>query len=158
MSRFLLSALTAGLLASMAAPIGAWGQTPGLAQAQAASTAALNVQSLHDSLHLTLPQEDAWRAYRRASAPDPEAQARHRAAMTMMPSLTTPRRVDLIAAEMQANLDAAKRGGEAVKAFYAILTPEQQRTFDHQTLQAGGPPADKLRQPPSGQGLPKPGQ
>jgi len=157
MSRIPLSAFTLGLLAVAAAPIAAGAQSPGAAQAQSASAAQINVQTLHDSLHLTVAQEDAWRAYRRASAPDAEAASRHRSAMMMMPSLTTPRRIDLIAAEMQADLDAARHKGEAVKAFYAALTPDQQRTFDRQTLQAGGRTADKLRQP-TGQGLQKPMQ
>jgi len=157
MSRTHLGALTIGLLALAAAPLGARAQSPAVSQAQSAATVRLDAQTLHDSLHLTLTQEDAWRAYRRASAPDAEAASRHRSAMTMMPSLTTPRRIDLIAAEMQADLDSAKRKGEAVKAFYAALTPGQQRTFDRQTLQTGGRFTDKLRQPTS-QTLPKPAQ
>jgi protein CpxP len=157
MSRTFLSALSVGLLASAGAPVVAFAQAPGASQAQSASAAQVNAQGLHESLHLTVTQEDAWRAYRRASAPDPEAASRHRSAMMMMPSLTTPRRIDLIAAEMQADLDAAKHKGDAVKAFYAVLTPDQQRTFDRQTLQTNGRPTDKLRQP-SSQTLPKPTQ
>jgi hypothetical protein len=154
MSRSFIGALTVGLLAFGLSPVAAGAQAP--PQGQSSAAARFDAQSLHDSLHLTVAQEDAWRTYRRASAPDPGAASRHQAAMMMFPSLTTPRRVDLIAAEMQADLDAAKRAGEAVKAFYATLTPDQQRTFDRQTLQPSGTPADQLRQPAAGQALPTP--
>ena len=63
----------------------------------------------------------------------PKAEARHRQAGLLLPTLTTPRRVDLIDAEMEDDLAVMQRQGEAVKAFYALLTPSQQRTFDHQT-------------------------
>jgi hypothetical protein len=94
--------------------------------------------SLHDALHLTAVQEAAWQRYRRAVAPDPAAQARDRAARQMMANLPTPRRIDLINAEMEANIQTMRHQGEAVKAFYATLTPDQQRVFDSQTLPRSG--------------------
>jgi periplasmic protein CpxP/Spy len=54
----------------------------------------------------------------------------------MMAKLPTPRRVDLINAEMDQDVAAMRRQGEAVKAFYAQLTPQQQSTFDRVTAQA----------------------
>lgn len=94
--------------------------------------------SLHDALHLTAVQEAAWRRYRLAVAPDPAAQARDRAARQMMANLPTPRRIDLINAEMEANIQTMRHQGEAVKVFYATLTPDQQRVFDNQTLPRSG--------------------
>jgi hypothetical protein len=52
---------------------------------------------------------------------------------------------------MQDDLAVLQRQGQAVKAFYALLTPAQQRTFDRQTkpnAQQGGTGGD-LRQPPT---------
>lgn len=97
-----------------------------------------NLMALHDALHLSAEQEPAWRAYLRATTPDPQAEARRQAAASMLPKLPTPRRIDLITAAMQQDLDAFRRAGDAVKAFYNVLTPEQRATFDRQTLQLGG--------------------
>jgi hypothetical protein len=127
--------------------------------------------NLHDSLHLTAAQEDGWRAYKAALQPDPYAESRHRQAAQMIPTLTTPRRVDLMNAEMSADMAYARRQGEAVKAFYASLTPDQQRAFDHETAQGGrsggqgprsrgGSPTGDSGQPPlpqpSANALPRP--
>jgi hypothetical protein len=129
--------------------------------AGAASAQAPDLSALHDALHLTAPQEDAWRAYTSAIAPDPEAAARHRAAAMMIPTLPTPRRVDLIDAEMAEDQAVVRRQGEAVKAFYATLTPEQQRAFDRQTAPGqagqGAGAGGSLRQPQNG-ALPPPGR
>jgi len=89
--------------------------------------------TLHDALHLTPVQEAAWRRYQLAIAPDPTAAARRKAAQAMIANLATPRRIDLIDAEMDADVAAMHQQGEAVKAFYATLTPTQQRVFDTQT-------------------------
>ena len=116
-----------------------------------------NLSALHDALHLSGSQEGAWRAYTKAVSPDPTADSRRRAAAMLAPTLTTPRRVDLINAEMEEEMNTVRSQGDAVKAFYASLTPEQQRAFDHQTAQApSGPPTQPnsgkpaLRQPPAG--------
>jgi hypothetical protein len=52
----------------------------------------------------------------------------------LFPTLTAPRRIDLVEAEMQQDLADLHRQAQALKAFYAILTPPQQRTFDTKTL------------------------
>jgi protein CpxP len=96
------------------------------------------LSQLHDALRLNPAQEPAWRAYAAALAPDPSMEARRRSAADMMPKLTTPRRIDLINAEMSEDMAAMRRQGEAVKAFYAQLSPQQQSTFDRITAQAPG--------------------
>jgi hypothetical protein len=109
-----------------------------LAPAGAALAQAQNAGELHAALHLTLEQETAWRAYQQALEPDRVSQARHSSAQMMMAALPTPRRIDLIDANMQADVEQMHRQGEATKAFYASLTPEQQRVFDRETLPAPG--------------------
>lgn len=114
--------------------------TLALATGAAAQQRPADTGALHDALSLSSAQEDAWRTYQTAIAPDPQAQQRHRAADMLMPQLTTPRRVALIEATAQADAADLHRQGEAVKAFYAALTPDQQRTFDRLTadlVQAG---------------------
>jgi hypothetical protein len=109
-----------------------------LAGSAHAQTAQLS--AVHDALHLTAAQEAGWRAYVAAISPDPSADARHRETARMMPTLPTPRRVDLINAEVDEDAALVHRQGAAVKAFYASLTPAQQHAFDRQTAQtqAGG--------------------
>ena len=110
-----------------------------LAPASAAWAQAGDAAELHAALHLTLPQEAAWRDYQQALEPDPISQARHQSAQMMMTGLPTPRRIDLIEANMQADVEVMHRQGEATKAFYGALTPEQQKVFDRETLpQPGG--------------------
>jgi len=109
-----------------------------LVPAGTALAQARDAGELHAALHLTQPQEAAWRDYQMALEPDPVQQARHNSAQMMMSSLPTPRRIDLLDANMRADLEVMHRQGEATKAFYATLTPEQQKTFDRETL----PPPD----------------
>jgi len=98
---------------------------------------------LHDALKITTDQEAAWRDFVAANAPDGQAQARQRSAQQMLPGLTSPQRVDLSLASMEADLDSFRTRGRALKAFYAVLTPAQQQVFDRETLRSqqadGGP-------------------
>ncbi len=141
MSRLILCGVAA--LAAVTIALPAQAQTPDLS-------------SLHDALHLTAAQEDGWRGYRAAITPDTSTEARRRSAAMMMTTLTTPRRLDLINAEMEEDFSAMRRQGEAVIAFYATLTPDQQRTFDRQTLQNGESGGQPLRQPSQTQRLAPP--
>ncbi len=104
------------------------------ASAANAQSQGPDLRGLHDALHLSAAQEEAWNRFQAASRPDPQDEARDRAAAQMMPSLHAPQRVDLSVAEMQADLASLERRGAALKAFYATLSPEQQATFDRQTI------------------------
>jgi hypothetical protein len=140
-------------LASVAALIAALIAALNVAGASYAQSGGYPSQltGLHDALHLTNAQEGGWRAYVAAISPDPASEARRSEMARMIPSLPTPRRVDLINAEVDADAAMVHRQGAAVKAFYASLTPDQQRTFDRQTAtQAGGAQAGGQR----GQGGP----
>jgi len=117
------------------------------AQAQRAA-ASPAIGNLHDALHLTAAQEDGWRSYKAAIQPDPSAASRHRSAARLFPTLTTPRRIDLVNAEMTADMAYARHQGDAVKSFYASLTPAQQQAFDHQTSQSNGEPVPQSRSRP----------
>jgi hypothetical protein len=94
------------------------------------------LQQLHDDLHLTATQEVAWGAYAMAVSPDPMTEARHQAAVKLMPGLTAPRRIALIDATMSQDLDDFRREGAAVKTFYVTLTQDQQKIFDQETVPA----------------------
>jgi hypothetical protein len=122
-----------------------------LTLAGAAAADPMSPDELHSSLHLTPAQEPAWRAYQAAISPDPAARTRQQATQMLLPTLTTPRRIDLLDAQMDATLAAMRRQGEAVKAFYATLTPAQQHAFDAATAPSSddAPSSAPLRRPPS---------
>jgi Spy/CpxP family protein refolding chaperone len=93
-------------------------------------------KAMHDVLNLRPEQEAAFQAFQAAMAPPPRGDHEHtdHAATT----LTTPQRLDHMA-EMMAKHDAAFRArAEAIKTFYAVLSPEQQRAFDALPQVAGG--------------------
>lgn len=82
---------------------------------------------LHAKLKLSAAQEPAWKTYIDSMTPPAMDQRPDRAALQKMPA---PQR-------MQAMLDLMKQGQArmeshlaALKTFYAVLTPEQQKTFD----------------------------
>jgi len=130
------------------------------AVAASAQQAPRGLGDLHDALNLMPAQEAAFRAYAAAVTPSREAEARQEATDRMLPDLPTPRRVALIQAAMEKDAEDFKRQGAAVNAFYAQLTPDQQRIFDRETVpSADAPPSsapaenegsgDRLRMPPS---------
>lgn len=98
---------------------------------------------LKANLKITPAQESAWAGYTAAmqplaaryARPSPEQRAE-------MYKLTTPQRIDKMRemreqrmAAMNANMN---KRGDATKAFYAALTPEQQKVFDTQQMQRHG--------------------
>lgn len=102
--------------------------------ARAAPAVSAELIRLHDDLRLTDSQEQAWRDYTNAIAPDPQTEARHRATQELLPMVPTPRRIALIEATMTQDELDFRRQGAAVNTFYGKLTLEQQRMFDMDTL------------------------
>ena len=94
-------------------------------------------------LQITPPQEGAWSAFTTAMQPP----ARTGAPMTPeqraeFDKLSTPERIDKMRAlrtqhmaEMTASVD---KRGDATKALYAVLTPEQKKTFDTEITKSSG--------------------
>jgi len=150
-SASLNSLVLAGLLATVGA--GAMAQTPPAPPAGSPPPASAHGERMgrHDpakmqamiakhqaelkaKLKLTPAQEGAWTSYTAAMQPPargPRPTAEQRAEFD---KLTTPQRIDKMKemrtqhmAEMNAAMD---KRGEATKAFYAVLSPEQQKTFD----------------------------
>jgi hypothetical protein len=94
------------------------------------------MKNLHDSLHLSAQQEAAWQTYSSQMALSSQARVRQQAGARMMPSLDAPRRMDLIEAEMRQELADLQTRAQALKSFYAVLTPAQRQIFDQRTLPA----------------------
>ena len=122
------------LCAGLGGASSASGQTYGPPAATAASPTPSPVDGLHQALHLTPDQEVAWQAYRAEASAPTKAQERRRAAAQLFQTLNAAQRMDLVEAEMKQELVDLQRQSAALKAFYAKLNPDQQHTFDVQTL------------------------
>ena len=103
---------------------------------------------LHDALHLTPDQEGAWRQYLAAMSDDGQMMAQRQSAERLLPQLQTPRRLALMEATLNQSVTAFHKQAEAINAFYARLTPDQQRAFDRETLPPQGAPQGPPQGPP----------
>lgn len=100
---------------------------------------ARHLAELKASLQLTPAQETAWADFTKTMQPPKRPTPMDREAMAQ---LTTPERIDRMRTLRAEHAAEADRRGEATKAFYASLTPAQQKTFDQHTLRQhreGGP-------------------
>lgn len=112
-------------------------------QGQAGRWSPTRLQAMMDRRHaalkaqlkLTPEQEPAWKTFIEATKV-PAGLSTQRPDPAELAKLSTPERIDRMKAvhaqrigEMTAAMD---KHGEAVKAFYAVLTPEQQKVFDAQ--------------------------
>lgn len=93
-------------------------------------------------LNITASQESAWTAYTAAmKLPVHMGQRFTPEQRAEFAKLTTPERIDKMQAlhsERTADMTAAmKQRGDAIKAFYAVLTPEQKKTFDAEFAKHG---------------------
>ena len=96
---------------------------------------AQRLAALKDKLKLDASQEPAWNSF--AAAQQPPAPPAQRPSREDIAKMTTPQRLDLMQ-QRQADRSAsfAKRA-DATRSFYAALKPEQQKTFDTETLRMG---------------------
>ena len=97
---------------------------------------------LHSDLRLNPDQDGAWQGFVQAYREDPRAEEEDRNAQQRMPRMTGPQRIDVAIHMAERDLDTMRRQGDALKTFYAALSPQQQRVFDRDTLE----------QPDQGQG------
>jgi Spy/CpxP family protein refolding chaperone len=86
-------------------------------------------------LHLRPDQLSAFHAVEAANRESPTIMAQLRAKAQRLPTETYPQRLDFQAELLNIQVAHAHRVWAAQRKFYAILTPEQQRTFDQITAQ-----------------------
>lgn len=87
---------------------------------------------LKETLKIAPEQEAAWSAFVARTAPEgkPPARDDRRAGREDWRKLSTPERLDRMEAfKAERDAEMAKRN-DAVRSFYAALTPEQQKVFD----------------------------
>lgn len=95
-------------------------------RAKHAERSAGRLAKLHDLLKLTAAQEPAWATFAAAMKPAAGAHA-DRAAMAALPA---PERLEQRLAMAKTHVAAMETRLAALKTFYAVLTPEQQKIFD----------------------------
>ena len=105
---------------------------------------------LKAKLKITPAQEGAWTTYTAAMQPPAHGARPTPEQRAEFDKLTTPERIDKMRAlrtqrmaEMTAAMD---KRGDATKTFYAVLSPEQQKTFDAEHQKQGphgGPHGDR---------------
>lgn len=141
--RILGLAVGAAILASGLAA-GAQAQ-PAPAQAQRgmmghdpAEMAARHAERLRTVLQLRPDQEPALKALLASMAPPADMRERMQERRDEMAGLTTPQRLDRMQAMMADHQAAFAKRADAVRRFYAQLTPSQQKAFDALPPMHGG--------------------
>jgi len=89
-----------------------------------------HLATVHDKLKLTAQQETAWKKF---AANKPMLDKTARPDPAEMQKLNAPQRMEKGIEHMKAMETKMAEHLAALKEFYAVLTPEQQKTFDEQT-------------------------
>ncbi len=98
-----------------------------------------HLQELKSKLQLSTEQEGRWATFAGTMTPPPDraGPGERQAQRAELAQLNTPERIDRLKAlrqQRQAEMNAwADRRGEAAKAFYASLSPQQKKVFDEET-------------------------
>lgn len=104
-------------------------------KAKRAEFQAKRVAQLHDELKITPAQENAWNAFVASMKPQARGARPDRAAQA---GLSAPQRLaQHIDRQKQRTAMMEQRLG-AVNSFYAVLTPEQKKTFDDKAARLQG--------------------
>nr|WP_315483403.1 Spy/CpxP family protein refolding chaperone [uncultured Undibacterium sp.] len=86
---------------------------------------------LHDKLKLTPQQESAWKAFTEATKPQHDQKLmQSRADHQAMAAMSAPARMEKMLERSKERLARMQQHLDALKSFYAVLTPEQQKIFD----------------------------
>ena len=149
--KFLKNTLVLSLTtASLAIAAGVFAQqTPTSAPAQASARSAEHAKrmeqrqqrmqagmekhrhQLHDKLKLTSQQESAWKAFTEATKPQHDQKMmQSRADHQAMAAMSAPARMEKMLERSKERLARMQQHLDALKSFYAVLTPEQQKIFD----------------------------
>jgi hypothetical protein len=91
----------------------------------------------HSLLHVRPDQEAAFRAYEQGLVPPAGVIATMQASRQKAMSMTTPQRLDLQAQNIALQQTIFNHQADAIRKFYAQLSPEQKRTYDQVTAPQG---------------------
>lgn len=90
---------------------------------------------LHDKLKLSAAQQAAWNDYVAKMNP---GERPGRPDQAEFDRLSAPERMEKMLARMKSGEARMTERAEATKAFYAVLTPEQKKTFDEEFRHGSG--------------------
>ena len=96
---------------------------------------AKRLAELKEKLKLDASQESAWSSF--TAAQQPPAPSGQRPSREDVAKLTTPERLDMMQKRQADRAAAFSKRADATRSFYAALKPEQQKTFDAETLRFG---------------------
>ncbi|MDQ1314888.1 MAG: hypothetical protein QG662_997 [Pseudomonadota bacterium] len=91
-----------------------------------------HLAGLKEKLQLSAEQEAAWNAF--AGAAQPGQDMDRKAMRGEFEKLSTPERIDRMQAMAEKRHALMAERAETIKAFYAQLTPEQQKVFDAEAM------------------------
>jgi hypothetical protein len=98
---------------------------------------AKRMAALKQKLQLTPAQQGAWDSFAAAHQPPARPAGEARAKRAEFAKMTTPERLDRMQARQTARSAMFAKRADATRSFYAALTPEQQKTFDSDTMRFG---------------------
>jgi len=155
------SILLASSLGVLAAPAVAAAQERAPAEARSdffehrAERMEQHHQKLHAALKLTPDQEGAWKKLMDSERPGAKAEP---GKSEDWAKLTTPERAERMLERMKLRQAHLAEHVAAIKDFYAVLTPEQKKTFDdfHAAPRRGMRGQHSPRNPESDKASPKP--
>jgi protein CpxP len=135
MKKIMKSFVSGLILVGMMNAITAYAQNDSLPQSSVPSASlekmkekiAKHQAELHDKLKITAAQEPAWKTFIQVVTPErmvPEKDSG-------MDKMTTPERMQRSLERMKEHQGQLQKKLEATKAFYAVLSPEQQKIFDN---------------------------
>ena len=108
-------------------------------KAKRAEFAARRVARLHDELKITPAQENAWNAF--VASMKPQARGQRPAPhldRSAQAGLSAPQRLAQHIERQKQRTAAMEQRLGAVNSFYAVLTPEQKKTFDDKAARLEG--------------------
>jgi len=138
MKTIMQSLLSGLILVGIASNVNAYAQNGSTSPAQSGMQGSMTPEAmkekiakhqaeLHDKLKITAAQEPAWKTFIQAVTPErmvPEKDSG-------MDKMTTPERMQRSLERMKEHQGQLQKKLEATKAFYAVLSPEQQKIFDN---------------------------
>ncbi|MDM0046768.1 Spy/CpxP family protein refolding chaperone [Variovorax dokdonensis] len=98
---------------------------------------AERLDALKEKLKLESSQQTAWNSYTDALKPPAAGERPQRLKREDFAKLTTPQRLDEMKKRHDQREVAFEKRATATRSFYATLSPEQQKTFDAETLRFG---------------------
>ena len=106
--------------------------------AKMAQKRAEHQAKLRDALKLNAQQQPAWDAFVASQAPQNKGERAARPDRAAWASLSAPQRMEKQIAMQKARTAKMESRLTALNSFYAVLTPEQRKTFDAQAQHRKG--------------------